>query len=63
MGALSLRPCRLTQGTSGGPGLRGIDRKREKGTLVAVTSVGTEDELLGRPFPDASRAVLARYGK
>lgn len=62
-GALSLRPCRLTQGTSGGPWLRGIDRKREAGTLVAVTSVGTDDELLGRPFPRSARTVLAQYGK
>jgi hypothetical protein len=62
VGALSLRPCRLTQGVSGGPWLRGIDKKRGAGTLVAVTSVGSEDELLGRPYPKSARALLAKFG-
>lgn len=62
VGALSLRPCRLTQGVSGGPWLRGIDRKRGAGTLVAVSSVGSDDELLGRPYPKSARALLADFG-
>lgn len=62
VGALSLRPCRLTQGVSGGPWLRGIDKKRGAGTLVAVTSVGSDDELLGRPYPESARSVLAEFG-
>ncbi|NLU75915.1 hypothetical protein HCC61_25230 [Streptomyces sp. HNM0575] len=62
VGALSLRPCRLTQGVSGGPWLRGIDRKRGSGTLVAVTSVGSDDELLGRPYPKSAKALLKKFG-
>ncbi|OEV29073.1 hypothetical protein AN219_18330 [Streptomyces nanshensis] len=62
VGALSLRPCKLTQGVSGGPWLRGIDKKTGTGTLVAVTSVGSDDELLGRPYPSSARALLAEFG-
>lgn len=62
VGALSLRPCNLTQGVSGGPWLRDYDPKRQAGTVVAVTSVGTDDELLGRPFPKSARAAFRRIG-
>lgn len=62
VGTLSLRPCRLTQGVSGGPWLRDFDESRGAGTLVAVTSVGSADELLGRPYPKAAGAVLQRIG-
>ncbi|WP_314175779.1 trypsin-like serine peptidase [Streptomyces winkii] len=62
VGALALRPCRLTQGVSGGPWLRGIDKKRGAGTLVAVTSVGSDDELLGRPYPKSAKALLDKFG-
>ncbi|OEV11113.1 trypsin-like serine peptidase [Streptomyces nanshensis] len=61
VGALALR-CRLTQGVSGGPWLRGIDRARGAGTLVAVTSVGSDDELLGRPYPRSARALFKEFG-
>ncbi|NLU68593.1 trypsin-like peptidase domain-containing protein [Streptomyces sp. HNM0574] len=59
-GALTLRPCRLTQGVSGGPWLRDYDASRQSGTLVGVTSLGGENELLGRPFPEAAERVHAR---
>lgn len=62
VGALALRPCTLTQGVSGGPWLRNVDVKRGTGTLVAVTSVGSANELLGRPYPAAARAVFRRIG-
>jgi hypothetical protein len=62
VGALSLRPCRLTQGVSGGPWLRGFDKKRGAGTLVAVTSVGSDDELLGRPYPESAKGLLKKFG-
>ncbi|WP_181767680.1 trypsin-like serine peptidase [Streptomyces albidus (ex Kaewkla and Franco 2022)] len=62
VGALALQPCKLTQGVSGGPWLRGIDSARGAGTLVAVTSVGSDDELLGRPFPKSAKAVLKEFG-
>ncbi|QPP07894.1 trypsin-like serine protease [Streptomyces bathyalis] len=62
VGALSLTPCRLTQGVSGGPWLRGFDKKRGAGTLVAVTSVGSENELLGRPYPKSARGLLKEFG-
>ncbi|SCK38156.1 serine protease [Streptomyces sp. WMMB 322] len=62
VGALSLSPCRLTQGVSGGPWLRDFDKKRGAGTLVAVTSVGSKNELLGRPYPKSARAVLKEFG-
>lgn len=62
VGALSLTPCRLTQGVSGGPWLRGFDKKRGAGTLVAVTSVGSENELLGRPYPKSARGLLKQFG-
>jgi hypothetical protein len=62
VGALALQPCRLTQGVSGGPWLRGIDKKRGAGTLVAVTSVGSDDELLGRPYPRSAKALLDAFG-
>jgi V8-like Glu-specific endopeptidase len=62
VGALALKPCRLTQGVSGGPWLRDYDRSRGAGTLVAVTSVGSQDELLGRPYPKSARAVLNKIG-
>lgn len=62
VGALSLRPCKLTQGVSGGPWLRNVDRKRGAGTLVAVTSVGSDDELLGRPYPRSAKSVLKQIG-
>lgn len=62
VGALSLRPCDLTQGVSGGPWLRDYDASRQAGTLVAVTSVGTDDELLGRPYPKRAREVFRVVG-
>lgn len=62
VGDLSLKPCKLTQGVSGGPWLRGYDSSRQAGTLVAVTSVGADNELLGRPFTGEARAVLDRVG-
>lgn len=62
VGALSLHPCRLTQGVSGGPWLRGWDARRRSATVVAVTSVGTDSELLGRPFPASARSVLRQLG-
>jgi len=62
VGALSLRPCDLTQGASGGPWLRGYDPARQSGTLVAVTSVGSDDELLGRPYPERARSVFREVG-
>lgn len=62
VGALALKPCRLTQGVSGGPWLRGFDRARGAGTLVAVTSVGSDEELLGRPYPKAAEPVFKKIG-
>jgi V8-like Glu-specific endopeptidase len=62
VGALALKPCRLTQGVSGGPWLRDFDRARGAGTLVAVTSVGSKDELLGRPYPQSAKKVLEELG-
>ena len=62
VGALALQPCKLTQGVSGGPWLRDFDKSRGAGTLVAVTSVGSKDELLGRPYPKSAKAVLKQVG-
>ncbi|MDB1086061.1 trypsin-like peptidase domain-containing protein [Streptomyces sp. ACA25] len=61
VGGLLLENCGLNQGSSGGPWLQGYDPVTESGTLVAVTSVGSgEGVILGRPFPDAARALLDR---
>ncbi|GAB2772604.1 trypsin-like serine peptidase [Streptomyces sp. NPDC054796] len=62
VGALALKPCKLTQGVSGGPWLRNYDSAKQAGTLVAVTSVGDQDELLGRPYPASARSLFARVG-
>jgi V8-like Glu-specific endopeptidase len=62
VGALTLKPCHLTQGVSGGPWLREWDATRRTGTVVGVTSVGTQDELLARPFPEAAKAVFRQVG-
>jgi hypothetical protein len=62
VGALALEPCRLTQGVSGGPWLRDFDKSRGAGTLVAVTSVGSDDELLGRPYPKSAKTLLKEIG-
>lgn len=62
VGELSLIPCTLTQGVSGGPWIRDYDGSRQAGTVVGVTSVGARSELLGRPFTGEAREVLGRVG-
>jgi trypsin-like peptidase len=62
-GDFVLSPCRLTQGSSGGPWLAGFDRRAGGGTLVAVTSVGAPGTVLGRPFPAAARKVFRRVSR
>lgn len=62
VGELSLIPCTLTQGVSGGPWLRDFDPSRQTGTVVGVTSVGARNELLGRPFTGEAKAVFDRVG-
>lgn len=60
VGSYILDDCDMTQGASGGPWLRGFDKESQSGTVVAVNTVGEWGTLLGRPFPDEARKVLAR---
>ncbi|MDT0309748.1 trypsin-like peptidase domain-containing protein [Streptomyces sp. DSM 44917] len=63
LGGLLLRDCNLTAGTSGGPWLRDWDPAAGSGTLIAVMSVGSgHGDVIGRPFPEAARELLARAG-
>ncbi|WP_326597848.1 trypsin-like serine peptidase [Streptomyces sp. NBC_01803] len=63
LGGLLLDDCDMTAGSSGGPWLRDYDRATESGTLVAVMSVGSgEGQVVGRPFPEAARELLAAAG-
>ncbi|MGK5532068.1 trypsin-like serine peptidase [Streptomyces sp. URMC 129] len=62
-GGLLLQDCDMTAGSSGGPWLRDYDAGTESGTLVAVMSVGSGDGMVvGRPFPEAARELLATAG-
>ncbi|WP_059009808.1 trypsin-like serine peptidase [Streptomyces specialis] len=63
LGGLLLNDCDMTAGSSGGPWLEEYDEATESGTLVAVMSVGSGDgQVVGRPFPEAARALLATAG-
>jgi V8-like Glu-specific endopeptidase len=64
LGGLLLRDCDLTAGSSGGPWLTDWDQAAESGTLVGVTSVGSgEGHVVGRPYPEAARALFAAAGR
>ncbi|MGP4109373.1 trypsin-like serine peptidase [Streptomyces sp. 4N509B] len=63
VGGLLLEDCDMTAGSSGGPWLADFDEARGSGTLLAVTSVGSgEGHIIGRPFPEAARDLLATAG-
>jgi V8-like Glu-specific endopeptidase len=62
-GDFVLSPCRLTQGSSGGPWLAGFDAHEGTGTVVAVTTVGESGTVMGRPFPAAARPVFRRASR
>ncbi|RBM14937.1 hypothetical protein DEH69_18340 [Streptomyces sp. PT12] len=63
LGGLMLEGCDLTAGSSGGPWVREWAADGQSGTVVAVMSVGSgEGMVVGRPFPDEARDLLATAG-
>ncbi len=63
VGGLLLEDCDMTAGSSGGPWLTDYDTAAESGTLLAVMSVGSgQGHVVGRPFPEEARALLAEAG-